>query len=101
MLKMCSDILNAVDTNLVTLVVMIDLSTAFDTIDIPIDIKLMHDEFGIDNTALRWIGSYLTDSTMRVMIDNSTSGAIPLRLGVHLGSCAGSVIFTNVLCCRK
>ena len=80
--------------NLVTFVVMIDLSAAFDTIDVPIVVQLMHDEFGISSTPLKWIESYLTDRTMRVKIDNSSSDTIPLRFGVPQGSCAGPVIFT-------
>ena len=60
----------------------------------PILVQLMHDEFGISSTPLKWIESYLTDRTMRVKIDNSSSDTIPLRFGVPQGSCAGPVIFT-------
>ena len=94
MLKMYSDILNAVDLNLVTIVVMIDLSAAFDTIDIPIVLQLMRTEFGIDNMALKWIESYLTDRSMKVQIEHTASDTIPLLYGVPQGSCAGPVIFT-------
>lgn len=48
MLKMYSDILEAADTNLVILVVIINLHATYDTIDIPIGLQL--DEFGIIST---------------------------------------------------
>ena len=47
MLKMYSDLLSATDNSQVTIVVMIDLSAAFDTVDIPTVIDILHDEFGI------------------------------------------------------
>ena len=73
---------------------MIDLSAAFDTIDIPILIKILQDEFGIHNTPLEWIESYLTNRTMKVLVEQSASETEPLRFGVPQGSCAGPVIFT-------
>lgn len=73
---------------------MIDLSAAFDTIDIPILIQILQNEFGIQSTPLKWIESYLTNRTMKVLIEQSSSDTEPLRFGVPQGSCAGPVIFT-------
>lgn len=36
LIKMYNDLLDAIDKNHVTIIVMIDLSAAFDTVDIPI-----------------------------------------------------------------
>ena len=94
MLQMYGDILESVDLNIVTLVVMIDLSAAFYTIYIPSALQLMQDDFGITNTALRWIESYLTDRIMKVKIGNASSDTLPLHSGVPQGSCAGTVIVT-------
>ena len=94
MIKMYNDLLETIDQNHVTIVVMIDLSAAFDTIDIPILIQILQDEFGIHSTPLKWIQSYLTNKTMKVLVDQSVSDTEPLRFGVPQGSCAGPVIFT-------
>ena len=94
MVKMYNDLLENIDKNQVTIVVMVDLSAAFDTIDIPILLKLLQNDFGIQGTSLKWIESYLTDRTMRVLIEKSKSDSEPLRFGVPQGSCAGPVIFT-------
>ena len=67
MIKMYSDLLNAIDNsnaidnNQVTVVVMIDHSAAFDTVDIPTVLKIFHDDFGIKETPLKWVESYLKD----------------------------------------
>ena len=74
--------------------VMIDQSAAFDTIDIPILIQILQHEFGIHSTPLKWIKSYLTNRTMKVLVEQSVSDTEPLRFGVPQGSCAGPVIFT-------
>ena len=67
MSKMYSDLLNAIDNNQVTLVVMIDHSAAFDTVDIPTVLKIFHDDFGIKEPPLKWVESYLTQR--KIVID--------------------------------
>ena len=46
---MNDDLLKAVDDGKVTIVVMINLSAAFDTIDKPIALHILHADFGIDD----------------------------------------------------
>ena len=94
MVKMYHDLLENIENNKVTIVVMIDLSAAFDTIDVPILLELLQQDFGIQDTPLKWIESYLTNRTTSVIIDQSKSDSEPLRFGVPQGSCAGPVIFT-------
>ena len=94
MVNMYNELLETIDKNQVTIVVMIDLSAAFDTIDIPILTRILQDEFGIHNTPLKWIESYLTNRTMKVLVEQSASDTELLRFGVPQGSCAGPVIFT-------
>ena len=94
MIKMYHDLLNSVDKSKVTLVVMIDLSAAFDTIDIQIALDILQTDFGIQGTPLNWIKSYLSQRTMKVTIGSSSSDSIDLKYGVPQGSCAGPVIFT-------
>ncbi|XP_060608223.1 uncharacterized protein LOC132760282 [Ruditapes philippinarum] len=98
---MYDDLLKAVDDGQITIVVMIDLSAAFDTIDIPIALHILHDDFGIDDVPLQWIKSYLTDRTMKVIINNDSSRQENLMFGVPQGSCAGLVIFTLYIAALK
>jgi hypothetical protein len=94
MVKMYSDLLKAVDQQQVCVVVMMDLSAAFDTVDIPIMINILKQDFNISGTPLSWFESYLTDRTMRVVVNNSSSRSSQLHFGVPQGSCAGPVLFT-------
>ena len=101
MVKMYHDLLENIDNNKVTIVVMVDLSAAFDTIDIPILLHLLEHDFGIRDTPLDWVKSYLTDRSMTVKVEQSTSKSEPLRFGVPQGSCAGPVIFTLYISALK
>ena len=94
---MYDDLLKAVDDGQITIVVMIDLSAAFDTIDIPIALQILQEDFGVVGTPLKWIESYLTGRTMKVVINNETSREETLKFGVPQGSCAGPVIFTRYI----
>ena len=76
------------------MVVMLDLSAAFDTIDHVHLLKLLQDEYGVRGTALAWFRIYTEDRTYRVQTDSTTSEHIPLQCGVPQGSVFGPVMFT-------
>ena len=57
---------------------MLDLSTAFDTIDYDI----LCNVYGITGDALDWFRSYLTGRIQRVVIENAVSGDQELGFGV-------------------
>ena len=101
MLKMYSDLLQSIDKKQVCIVVMIDLSAAFDTVDIPITLQILKDHFHIDGIPLAWFESYLTNRTMKVSINGSSSKTSELEFGVPQGSCAGPVIFTMYIAALK
>jgi len=46
--------------------VLLDLSTAFDTVDHSILLTVLKDRFGIQGGAFHWFMSYLTDHTQSV-----------------------------------
>ena len=100
MLKMYSDPLNAVDNNQVTAVITIDLGAAFDTVDIPIVLNILHDDFGIKDTPLKWFESYLTQNTMKVVINNTFSESELLIWCPSAFLCEAGNIY-NVHCCSK
>ena len=94
LMKMYDDIITAADNKLVSIVVMIDLSAAFDTVDIPILLSMLKTKFNIDGAPLNWLKSYLSERTMNVIINGKLSEEKPLKYGVPQGSCAGPVVFT-------
>ena len=77
-----------------TALVLLDLSAAFDTIDHSILINRLSSLFGIKETVLKWLRSYLTDRKQKVKIGNSYSEDQLLNFGVPQGSVLGPLLFT-------
>jgi len=84
-----NDILRAIDRGDCTVLVMLDLSAAFDTVDHTILLKRLHDQFGIQSSAHAWISSYLCNRTQQVMINGKTSDEVLLNVNVPQGSILG------------
>ena len=59
-LKIVSDILQAADSGKVTLLGLLDMSAAFDTVDHAILLERLQTSFGITSTVLSWIESFVT-----------------------------------------
>ena len=60
-LKVVSDVLLAADREGVTLLGLLDLLAAFDTVDHEILINRLQTSFGIRGTVLSWILSFISD----------------------------------------
>ena len=86
-------LLVAVDKKLGVVVLLIDLSAAFDTVCHSVLLRILSDELGIRGTALRWFKSFLTGRTQRVMVDGHLSEPIHLKFGVPQGSVLGPILF--------
>ena len=85
-------ILEAMDQKLVTALVLLDLSKAFDSIKHGI---LSHklQELGVSMQAMEWLRSYLTDRNQRVRIDCEVSGPRHVAYDVPQGSILGPALF--------
>ena len=78
----------------VTLLVCLNLSSAFDTVDHDVLLKRLENNFGICGTALTWFQSYLKDRSQRIVIQGAKSARFNLKYGVPQGSCLGPLLFS-------
>ena len=93
LIKVQSDMFAAMDNQHVTLLVMLDLGAAFDTVNHEMLLNKMASRFGISGTVLDWFGSYLDGRKQRVIVNNAMSEEMHLNCGVPQGSCLGPVLF--------
>ena len=94
LLRVKNDILLNMNKQHVTLLVLLDLSAAFDTVDHNVLLTRLHSKFGISGTALEWFSSYLSGRSQRVMVQGNLSQSLILDFGVPQGSCLGPLLFT-------
>ncbi|MBE7326172.1 hypothetical protein IEQ44_16190, partial [Nocardioides sp. Y6] len=73
LLKVLNDIRINTDNGLCTVLVLLDLSAAFDTIDHSILIDRLENWVGVTGSALEWFRSYLCDRSFTVAAGNVSS----------------------------
>lgn len=84
LLRVFNDIFLATDSGDCVILVLLDLTAAFDTVDHEI-------------LALEWFRSYLADQTFCVSLGDSLSSSAPLLCGVPQGSVLGPLLFSLYL----
>lgn len=87
-------ILKTIDRNQGIILILLDLSAAFDTIDHTILYHTLFHHFGISGMALRLIKSYLANRTFTVSVNSLASTQTRLPHGVPQGSILGPILFT-------
>jgi hypothetical protein len=91
------NIYTASDHGKPTILVSLDLSAAFDTIDHSQLISRLRTSFGISGTVLDWLSSYLLNRTQVVKMRNTISTSSHLASGVPQGSVLGPILFSGKL----
>ena len=100
LLKVKTDIIKAMEKQEITCLILLDLLTAFDTIDHTILLNKLETTFRIKDTALKWIASFLIGRTQQVAIGDLgtdlgvTSDPVTLTFGVPQRSVLGPILFT-------
>ncbi|GAA6093889.1 uncharacterized protein LOC116685831, partial [Tachysurus ichikawai] len=89
-----NDILGALDGKSSVVLVLLDLTAAFDTVDHAILISRLQHVVGLQGAVLNWFSSYLTNRTFSVMLNNYSSSDAPLSSGVPQGSILGPTLFS-------
>ena len=93
LLRVQNDILLALDQRKEAVLVLLDFTAAFDTIDHTHLCHRLSSRFGIRDTALKWFSSYLNNRKQYVLIDTVKSDCHHLWCGVPQGSVAGPLEF--------
>ena len=94
LLQTFDDIFCSADRSQPTLLVSLDLSAPFDTIDHSTLLSRLATSFGVSGAALAWLTSYLTNRTQTVRIGSVTSEPSICLSGVPQGFVFGPILFS-------
>ena len=94
LLQTFDDIFTSADHSQPTLLVSLDLSAAFETIDHSTLLSRLATSFGVNGTALAWISSYLTNRSQTVCMGSISSDPSICVSGVPQGSVLGTLLFS-------
>ena len=93
LVKVHNDIVSAIDNQSYVILLLLDLSAAFDTVDHKILLQRLSSHFGINGKALCWFNSYLENRKQVVNVKGATSYSKDLRCGVPQGSVLGPILY--------
>ena len=93
LLRITNDILLALDDSGVAVLILVDLSSAFNTTDHYILLNRLRSLYAIFGTALSWFESYLTGRTQTVTVNDRNSRLADDSFGVPQGTVLGHILF--------
>ena len=97
LLKVRNDILQNMNQQRITLLVLLDFGVAFDTVNHSTLLGRLQSKLGLRGTALAWLKSYLSGRSQHIVINGKLSRKFPLNCGVPQGSYLGPLLFNIYL----
>ena len=92
-IAMFDKILKDIDDGNVVVLLLLDMSAAFDTIDHSILLRTLNQCYGISDVVHQWFSSYLTNRNFSVKVYDKFSDYICSLFGVPQGSILGPILF--------
>ena len=93
LLRVHNDIVLALDKGETVLLILLDLSAAFDTVNHSLLFSRFQQRYGLCGTVLKWFESYLRNRTQFVNINELYLSERVLSVGVPQGSVLGPVLY--------
>ena len=94
LLKAFDDLLLSLSKGNISVLSLLDFSSAFDTIEHPILVHLHHTDYGFTDAVLQLFSSYRTCRTNYVYQSNHFSAFAPVHSGDPQGTVLGPILFT-------
>ena len=94
LIRVHNDIAMTIDKGHSAILVLLDLSAAFDTVDHSMLLSRLNTRFGICDKALNWFQSYLSGCTQFVKVNNGISVSHSISHGVPQGSVLGPILYS-------
>ena len=92
--RVVSDLLSTTDSKTPSVLLSLDISTAFDTHDHRRLLDRSKELFGFDDTVLQWLSSYLAGRSQFVSIGGRHSSTVTMTTAVSQGSVLGPLLFS-------
>ena len=93
LLRVQTDILSTMDEKKGVFLILLDLSTAFDTVDHHLLLSFLETHVGLRGSVLNLLQMYLTDRSQCVSVNGVLSELSQLAFGIPQGSVLGPILF--------